>query len=115
MVRTFTTGFFPVQSDGLARDKTLWRAVKGIDDETLALRLLVACISVCDSDKLGADRDGEKNYRDIALWIGRNLASWRPFQLAGGTIGRRSGRTLAICTCRIATVDFLSRFCGCIS
>ena len=39
----------------------------------LALRLLVAGISVCANDSLGADRDGEKNFRDIALWIGRNL------------------------------------------
>jgi hypothetical protein len=34
---------------------------------------LVAGISVCANDSLGADRDGEKNFRDIALWIGRNL------------------------------------------
>jgi hypothetical protein len=55
------------------RDKVLWRALKGIDDETLALRLLTAGISVCGSDDLGIDKDGEKNFRDIALWIGRNL------------------------------------------
>ena len=55
------------------RDKTLWRALRGVDDETLAWRLLTAGQSVCDSDNLGIDKDGEKNFRDIALWIGRNL------------------------------------------
>jgi hypothetical protein len=31
-------------------DRKPWRVLKDIDDETLALRLLVAGISVCDSD-----------------------------------------------------------------
>jgi hypothetical protein len=37
------------------RDKALWRALKGIDDETLALRLLTAGISVCGLDDLLAE------------------------------------------------------------
>jgi len=56
------------------RNRKPWRALKDIDDETLALRLLVAGISVCGSDTLGADKDnGEKNFRDIALCIARNI------------------------------------------
>src|SRR6516165_2999085 len=66
------------------RDRVLWRALKGIDDETLARRLLTAGISVCGSDNLGVNKDGEKNVRDIALWIGRNLSH-------GGKIGFKSG------------------------
>jgi hypothetical protein len=66
------------------RNKALWLALKGIDDKTLALRLLTAGISVCGSDDLGIDKDGEKNFRDIALWIGRNLGH-------GGKIGFKVG------------------------
>ena len=57
----------------LARDKVLWRAIKDFDDETLAVKLLVAGISVCGGEKIGTDKDGEKNFTKIALWIGRNL------------------------------------------
>ena len=55
------------------RDKTVWGALKGISDDDLALRLLVAGISVGGSDELGVDRDDQKTFRDTALWIGRNL------------------------------------------
>jgi DNA-directed RNA polymerase, mitochondrial len=61
------------------RDKDVWRALRGHDDDTLALRLLTAGTSVCYSDKLGADEDGEKNFRDITLWIGRNLGIGRKY------------------------------------
>jgi DNA-directed RNA polymerase len=57
----------------LARNKVLWRAIKDFDDETLAVKLLVAGISVCGGKKIGTDKDGEKNFTKIALWIGRNL------------------------------------------
>jgi DNA-directed RNA polymerase len=57
------------------RNKPLWRALKGIDNETLALRLLVAGISVSEEgSNLGTDEDGEKNFRDMALWIGLNFS-----------------------------------------
>jgi hypothetical protein len=59
------------------RDKGVWRALRGHDDDTLALRLLTAGISVCYSDKLGVDENGEKHFREIALWIGRNLGIGR--------------------------------------
>lgn len=49
----------------------VWRALKGIDDATLAIRLLVAGISVAESGDLGVDDNGEKNFRDQALWVGR--------------------------------------------
>jgi hypothetical protein len=55
------------------RVKEVWGALKGLDDQRIALRLLVAGISVAEGDRLGVDDDGQKNYRDQALWIGRNL------------------------------------------
>src|SRR5262249_39285440 len=42
------------------------------DDRTLAERLLVAGLNVVGS-KRGVDKHGEKNFRDIALWIGTNV------------------------------------------
>ena len=46
------------------------------------LRLLTAGITVCFDDGLGVDDDGEKNFRDIALWIARNLVAIRDRELA---------------------------------
>jgi len=66
-------GFYISANRALGRPKPVWRALRGIKEEDLALRLLVAGISVCADDVLGADRDGEKNFHDTALWIGRNL------------------------------------------
>jgi hypothetical protein len=43
---------------------------------------LTAGITVCFADDLGIDDDGEKNFRDIALWIARNLVSIRNRELA---------------------------------
>ena len=42
-------------------------------DDDLALRLSDRRRQRLLCPRLGADRDGEKNFRDIALWIGRNL------------------------------------------
>jgi hypothetical protein len=53
----------------------VWDALPKVND--LALRLLNAGVTVCASDEFGADRDGQKNFRDIALWIGRNLEQQR--------------------------------------
>ncbi len=50
-----------------------WLALKGADDETLALRLISNGISVSGDNKLGVNRDGDKTFRDQALWIARNL------------------------------------------
>jgi hypothetical protein len=58
------------------RDKTVWSALRDIGDAALALRLLVAGVSVAAANYLGTDDDGEKNFRDIAQHIGRNI---RPF------------------------------------
>jgi hypothetical protein len=55
------------------RDYVVWRALKGADDPTLAFRLLTAGVTVCANDELGVDDDDQKNYRDIALCIGRCL------------------------------------------
>ena len=53
--------------------KPIWKALRGLENDDLALRLLIAGVSVCYAPDLGSDSDGQKNFRDIALWIGRNL------------------------------------------
>src|SRR5262245_1020974 len=55
------------------RVKPVWGALKGLDDQTIALRLLVAGISVAEPDGPGVDDDGHKNFRDQAIFIGRNF------------------------------------------
>jgi DNA-directed RNA polymerase len=70
------------------RDKGVLRALKGINSDDLAPRLLVAGISLCASDGLGVDRDtGEKNYLEQALWIGRNFGQKGELALKVGTWG----------------------------
>ena len=64
------------------RERSVWGALKGIKIDDLALRLLTAGITVCFAADLGADDDGQKNFRDIALWISRNLVSTRDRELA---------------------------------
>jgi DNA-directed RNA polymerase len=54
------------------RNKDVWRALKDMDDATLAIRLLIAGMTVAEG-KLGVDKNGEKNFRDQAVFIGRNL------------------------------------------
>jgi hypothetical protein len=47
-----------------ADDKAVWRALKGLDDKAIAIRLLVPGIALADSKDLGVDREtGEKVYR----------------------------------------------------
>src|SRR5262245_1512211 len=60
-----------------ARNVDVLRAIKDLDDEELAFRLLVAGISVSEANNLGADDDGVKNFRATAEWIGRNLGQQR--------------------------------------
>jgi DNA-directed RNA polymerase len=55
------------------RDRRPWQALKDIDDETLALRLLSNGISVSADNKLGVNGDGNKTFRDQALWVARNF------------------------------------------
>jgi DNA-directed RNA polymerase, mitochondrial len=50
-------------------DKALPRAMKGIDID----RLLVMGITAAAGDGIGVDKDGVKNFRDQALWLGQNL------------------------------------------
>jgi DNA-directed RNA polymerase len=64
------------------RERSIWGALKGIKIHDLALNLLTAGITVCFAADLGADDDGQKNFRDIALWISRNLGSTRDRELA---------------------------------
>jgi DNA-directed RNA polymerase len=72
---------------GRRRYKDVWKALRGLDDETLALRLLIAGINVAGADDLGTDRDGEKNLRDMARWVGRNLGQQRELGLRVGAWG----------------------------
>jgi hypothetical protein len=53
--------------------RTVLRALRNFDDDTLVLSLLWAGISVSEPNGLGVDRSGDKNYREQAIWIGRNL------------------------------------------
>jgi DNA-directed RNA polymerase, mitochondrial len=69
------------------RDKSVWRALKGMGDDALAIRLLVAGISVAEDGDLGADDDGVTNFRDQALFIGRNLGQQRLTALKVGAWG----------------------------
>jgi DNA-directed RNA polymerase, mitochondrial len=66
------------------RPKHIWKALRGHENDDLALRLLIAGVSVCYAADLGSDADGQKNFRDIALWIGRNLGQ-------KGELGFRAG------------------------
>jgi hypothetical protein len=68
------------------RDKVVWRALKGTND-TIAINLLVAGISVSEPGELGADDNGEQNFRDQARWIGRNLGQQRKLGLKVGAWG----------------------------
>jgi hypothetical protein len=69
------------------RDKNVWRALKGMDDAALALRLLVAGISVAEDGDLGTDEDGEKNPREQMRFIGRNLGQQGLAGLKAGAWG----------------------------
>jgi hypothetical protein len=78
------------------RDKVVRGALKDIDDDDLALRLLVAGISVCGSNTLGVDDDGEENFREMAAWIGRNLGQHRDIGLRVGGWGINMLTTLPV-------------------
>ena len=68
-------------------DKIVWGALKGIGDSAIALRLMVAGISVSEGRDLGVDRDGQKNFRDQALWIGSNFGHRRELAFRVGAWG----------------------------
>lgn len=53
--------------------KKVRRPLRRFDDHTIARVLLSAGITVCADAALGADNDGVRNFRDIALWIGRHF------------------------------------------
>jgi hypothetical protein len=44
------------------RERAVWRPLKGISIEDIAARLLIAGISACWDDTLGADDEGHKTY-----------------------------------------------------
>ena len=53
----------------------IWRQLKDIDD--LALLLLTAGVTAAMSKEVGVDDDGDKNCRDMAIWVGRSLIGYR--------------------------------------
>jgi DNA-directed RNA polymerase len=53
------------------RDRDVWKALKDVEDRED--RLLRAGITVAVSTRLGVDKDGDKNSRDVAIYIGRAL------------------------------------------
>ena len=64
------------------RERAVWRPLKGISIEDIAARLLIAGISACWDDTLGADDEGHKTYLNQALWIADNLVYIRDRELA---------------------------------
>jgi hypothetical protein len=70
------------RADPARREKVVWGALRGLKVDDLAVRLLTAGITVVYADDLGVDSEGDKNFRAIALWIARNLASIRDRALA---------------------------------
>jgi DNA-directed RNA polymerase len=64
------------------RERQVWRALGSIKTDDLAIRLLVAGISVAYAADLGVDADGRKNFRETAFWIARNLVSVGDCELA---------------------------------
>jgi DNA-directed RNA polymerase len=65
-------------------DRELWRALKDLDADDIAWRLLMAGVSVCYNERLGIDDNDIKNHRDIAIVIGACLGR-------RGRIGLRLG------------------------
>lgn len=56
------------------RSRDVRRAVRGLNDEGIAARLLLAGISAAMGKRFGVDEDGNKTRRDTAVWIGYNFA-----------------------------------------
>jgi hypothetical protein len=78
-------------------DRELRRALKDLDldNDDIARRLLPVGISICFNERLGADDDGIKNYRDIAIAIGSSLGR-------RGKVGLKLGPGASVClrSCR---------------
>jgi hypothetical protein len=88
--RTLARQYCPQLADNIGTNRgsrAVRKALRGIKDEDLAFRLLVAGVSVCYAKNLGVDSDGQKNFRDIALWIGRNLGQRGKLGLEVGAWG----------------------------
>src|SRR6516225_9337080 len=56
------------------RSRDVRRAVRGLNDEEIAHRLLLAGISVAMAKRFGVDEDGNKTPRDTRVWLGYNFA-----------------------------------------
>jgi DNA-directed RNA polymerase, mitochondrial len=53
-------------------DRGVPKTIRRLDDETIARTLLEAGITVCADNDFGTDA-GDRNFTNIALWIGRNF------------------------------------------
>jgi hypothetical protein len=85
---------------GRRSDWAILQSLKPIKNDDLARRLLVAGINVAAAKDLGADREtGQKTYRDIALWMGRQFGE-------RGEVGFKLGAW---------ATDLLSQLEGCFS
>ena len=58
----------------LARDKALASALKDLSFDRLVDRLMELGTTAAAGDGIGVDRDGIKNFRDQAIWLGEHLA-----------------------------------------
>jgi hypothetical protein len=86
--QALTRKYYPVLANRIAdglRDKEIRPALrkfdKDLDNTRLAVQLLVAGVNICADDQLGT-HDGKKNYRDIAISIGRFFGVPRDRELA---------------------------------
>ena len=64
------------------RERPLWGVLRDIKIDDLVRRLLTAGITVSYAADIGVDDEGQKNFRDISLWLARNLVSVRDRELA---------------------------------
>jgi DNA-directed RNA polymerase len=55
------------------RSRAVLRAVRGLSNEDIAHRLLIAGISVAMGKRFGVDEDDNKTPRDTAVWLGYNF------------------------------------------
>ena len=62
-------GFIVANRDRPTSDKALARALKDVDLD----RLLVMGITAAAGDGIGVDKEGVRNFRDQALWLGHHL------------------------------------------
>jgi len=76
-----------IARDRVRKNRGVSAALKGLSDETVARRLLIAGISVANSERLGADENGKKNLLDTLLFIGKHFSRGDKMRLIVGDWG----------------------------